>query len=56
MFTNEMLIEFGKRTRVKFIVESEEALSKFHALGAIEVATHKLISENQALIDSHPDC
>lgn len=55
MHSHEMKVEFVNGTTVRFCVESKEALSKFHVLGAIEVATCELISQNKHLIDSQPD-
>lgn len=55
MYSHEMKVEFSNGTVVKFFVESKEALSQYHALGAIEVATGELVSQNRALIDSQPD-
>lgn len=55
MFTNEMQIEFKNGTKVRFVVESCEELSKYLTLGCIEVASRELVFQNRALMDSRTD-
>lgn len=55
MHEQTFTIDFGVAGRVHFVVESPEALSRFHALGAVEIATGELLSQNQDLIDSTPE-
>lgn len=55
MFTNEMQIEFSNGTKVRFVVESSEELSKHHTLGCIEVACGELISQNREIMEARLD-
>ena len=56
MFTQELQIQFSNGTKVRFVVESGEELSKYLTLGCIEVACGELVFQNKALMDSHKDC
>lgn len=56
MHQQTFTVDFGVAGKVRFTVETDEVLPKYHALGAIEVACGELIFQNRALIDSQTDC
>ena len=52
MYTQTFVVDFGHAGKVTVIVESEQELSLYHSLGAVETACGELISQNNALINS----
>ena len=52
MHQQTFTVDFGYAGKVTIAVESEQELSLYHSLGAMETACGELIRENNALMNS----